>query len=214
MAVSADDVLASARRLLQDESSVVQRYSSGEMLAALNEGQRAIVLMRHSANTKVVAFKLSGGARQSLPEDGVAFFRLLRNLGADGATPGRAITGTTVEYLDLADPDWYVAADATRVWQFAADDRDDLAFYVWPPKKDDYVELMYGAVPEEVTSEDDITLPDMWAAALADYIVYRMLAADTDNVANKERSENAYQHFVAQVSGKVHAEATEPAGVM
>jgi hypothetical protein len=194
-----------ARRILQDESNVTERWADSVLLAGLNEAENAVVHLRHEAFTEVAAFESAGTTSNLLPADSVAIIDVRRNLGATGTIPGRSIRRVALEWMDLADPEWHMAAvgDESLHWMF--DDRDARRFYLWPPVNG-VVELVYSKTPPAVAAVDDINLADVYAPALRAYVVYYAFAQDTDNSASKALATEWYQHFVYLVTGKKMAE--------
>jgi Family of unknown function (DUF6682) len=204
--ILASTITSDARRRLQDESNVAQRWEDSVLLAGLNEGQSVLVTLKHDACTRAIAVDVTGGVSQTLPEDSVALIRLTRNLGENGDEPGRAITMVSLERMDLADAQWHVADTGDEVFHGMFDERDERRFYVWPPING-YVELIATVLPPEVeVSGDAITLDDIYSPALTAYIVYYALAQDMDSAPNRELAQVWLAQFVQLVSGKMTSE--------
>lgn len=206
--ILASVLTANARRLLQDQSNVAERWSDADLLNGLNEGQSVLVELKHDAYTKAEAVDISGGATShTLPADSVAFIRLNRNLGTDGNTPGRAITMASIDAMDLADPLWHVAEPSTEVLHGMFSERQERKFYVWPPVTSGYVELVHTVYPETIALDTDpITLDDIFAPALTAYIVYYCLAQDMDAAPNRELAQVWFGQFAQLVAGKITSE--------
>ena len=208
--VTADQVTASARRLLQDASTVTQRWTTQLLVDLLNEAQLALVALRHDAHTRSVAFPLIPGTRQSLSDtDYIVLIRAVRNLGVAGNIPGRVISMVSMEQMDASDPLWHSTPESEEVLHAVFDERSEDAFYVWPKAKlGTHIELVVSVPPTRITKlSDNISLPDVYAPALAAYICYAALAQDMDNTVNRELVNIWYAQFTALLMGKDDAEA-------
>lgn len=204
--IIASELMGTARRLLQDQSNVAERWSDEVLLAGLNEGQRTLVNLKHDAYTRADVVDVSGGTGHYIPEDSVAFIRLTRNMGSDGKTPGKAIHMISVSQMDLADPDWHVAEKGRQVLHGMFDERDERRFYIWP-RVDGYVELIHTVLPEDIPTKDDpITLDDVYAPALIAYIVYYAIAQDMDSAPNRELAQIWFGQFTQLLAGKISSE--------
>lgn len=208
--VTADQVTASARRLLQDASTVTQRWTTQLLVDLLNEAQLALVALRHDAHTRSVPFPLVAGTRQSLTEtDYIVLIRAVRNLGMSGNVPGRVISMVSMEQMDASDPMWHNTPSSEEVLHAVFDERSEDAFYVWPQAKEGMqIELVVSVPPRRIVAlTDNISLPDVYAPALAAYICYAALAQDMDNTVNRELVNIWYAQFTALLQGKDQAEA-------
>lgn len=204
--ILASKVVSDARRLLQDVSSVAQRWADSALLSGLNEGQRVLVSLKHDANTISEPVQVdAGNTRQSLPTNSVAFVRVTRNMGAAGDKPGRAITAVAKEDMDAADPDWAAADVADSAFHFIFDPNHEREYHIWPPVNG-HIELVHVGLPSEVGMDDPIYLDDIYAAALTAYVVYYGLAQDMDAAPNRELAKIWFAQFAALVSGKVNSE--------
>lgn len=204
--IVASELIGTARRLLQDQSNVTARWDDSTLLKGLNEGQRQLVGLKHDAYTAKTAVNVTGGTSHEIPSDSIAFIRLTRNLGADGATPGRAIQMVSIEQMDIADPNWHTAEKASAVLHGMFDDRDERRFYIWP-RVDGHVELIHTVLPADVAlTTDPITLDDVYATALIAYMVYYAIAQDMDAAPNRELAQIWFGQFAQLVSGKISSE--------
>lgn len=205
--IVASELITEARRRLQDESNVAERWSDEVLLRGLNEGQVVLVTIKHDANTLREAVALEPGTRQSLPDNSVAFIRLNRNMGEDGETPGRAISGIEQTVMDMADPAWHTSPNAKEVIHYLYDDRDERGFFVWPPVDNGHVELVHAARPTPIADNSSvITLEDSYAPALICYMVYYGLSQDGDSAPNRELASGWFTTFGQLVAGKVQSE--------
>jgi hypothetical protein len=182
--------------IAQDATNV--RWPEEELLRWLTDAQREVVLYRPEANVRHEGITLTAQrSKQTLPEGGMALLDVIRNLGADGSTFGRAIRVVAREILDSQLPEWHAAPPAAEIKHFVFDKRDPKTFYVWPrPNGPVQVEAMFQAAPAEVTSMDDtLDLPDVYANALVDYVLYRAYSKDAEYAGNAQRAVAHYQAF-------------------
>ena len=203
--ILASQIIADAAEILQDTGNV--RWTALKLLNWISAGEREIVLLRPNANTVNEVVTLAAGTKQSLPAGGVLFLDMLRNMGTDGATPGRVPRFVKREDIDAENPDWHIDTASAKVQHFIYDDRDQTHFYVYPKQPTTgfgTVEILYSATPAELTAVTDaITLNDIYANALMNYVVYRALEKDPVNAA---KAAEFYQAFMLLVTGKSRAD--------
>lgn len=199
-------MLDDAQTVLQDAENV--RWSREELLEWFNAAQRAVVEIRHDAYPVTDVVTLAAGTKQSIPAGGHALLNVLRNMGTDGATPGRAIRKVPRELLDVGTPDWHSATASTVTRHYTYDPLVPHQFFVYPPATGTAdVELVYAATPAEVTDENDtITLDDVYANALLDYILYRAYSKDFELAGNAERADKHLSRFTSTLAMKSTAD--------
>lgn len=208
MAVTVASVIADARQILQDASSV--RWTDAELIGYINDGQLATAVLKPTAFVKVSAVRLAAGTRQALPADGIQLLDIPRNMGAAGNTPGRVVTITGREELDAANPRWHATAPAVDVRHYMYDLEDPKHYMVYPPQpasSQGYVELVYGAVPPAAVSGGNLTIGDEYKAAIVDYVLSRAFSKDSEYTAGSNKHTLHRQAFIAAVTGKWQAEA-------
>lgn len=157
-----------------------------ELLPLANAAQRAICIHRPSAYTKNGSMALGPGAKQTIPSDGTQLGNVEHNLGADGETPGRAITIIDRLALTRLDPNW-MTKTGSAVQHYVHDQRDPKTFYVYPrPSGDWYVNLSYPAIPNAVVAADIddetdglIAVDDIYDTAIVNFIVGYALMKNT-----------------------------------
>lgn len=193
------DVLSRASTLLLDSAPQFHRHKQPEMLDWLNDAQVAIAKFLPSACSRIDAIKLKPGTKQSIasidaadckpgdgstpaaPVIGTQLLSLVRNMGAAGTTPGRAIRVQPRDALDTQDPDWHTKT-GTVVRGFIADPATPHDFYVTPGVPASpavWVEASYTAQPLRIPAADysastaTITIADEFIDDLVNYIVAR-----------------------------------------
>ena len=217
--ILASTVIGKAQIILQDTTGV-RWPSDTELLGWLNDGQREVMVFKPNANVKNIAIKLAGGTKQALPTDGVQLIDVVRNMGTDGQTPGRAIRIVMREILDAQVPDWHSSTPNATTKHYMYSVLDPKNFYVYPPQpasNQGYAELVYGAVPADATINGAISIDDIYQNVLIDYILYRAYSKDTEYAADEGRAGKHQAAYIASLTGKAKAEigvnpnATAPA---
>lgn len=208
--VVASDILDRASIILQDSTNV--RFPESELLDFLNDAQREIVLHRPDANMQNANMTLVAGSKQSIPAGGLRLIDVVRNAG------GKAITQVNREVLDETLPNWHeTAAGADKVQHYIYDPADPKNFYVYPKGTSSMdVEVVYSSSPSEVASTTGtITLDDIYANCILDYILYRSYQKDSEYAGNAQRSMMHYQGFTNALGIKTQADgATTPVPVV
>jgi hypothetical protein len=153
------------------------RWPAAEALKWLNDAQREIVNQLPKSNPVRVAAAMVSGTRQTLTglslTTGLAVIDVVRNVG------GRAITKRDRAWFDDQRPDWHTETAAASVhWMY--DERDPKAFYLWPPAVNAAsVELIYSALPTDLTAlTDTITLDDIYANAMQFFVLFSFYSKD------------------------------------
>lgn len=215
----AADVLRLVSGALQDlEPGMDARWpwEGGEndrigLLDFLNAGLRAIALMRPDCKAVTETFYLEPGMLQHMPSkrlngarhNATGFCELVRNMGHDGETPGRAIISVQPEILltwaDFARP-------SCCVENFAYDRATNgNVYYVYPPvpeNKDVYVEGTYYVTPDRIVqAEQCLGVDDSYAEALVHYILAAVLMGDNETASAEGSKANYHQQMFLQCMG-------------
>lgn len=205
--ITAQSVVDKVQVILQDTTGV--RWPDSELLDWLNDGQREIVLYKPNAFIKNLAVRMAVGTKQSLPADGVQLIDVVRNMGTNGTTPGRAVRITMREVLDSQLPDWHSETPSSVVKHYVYSLLDLKNFYVYPPQPaagQGYLEIVYGASPTDTTLAGTITLDDIYQNVLVDYILYRAYSKDTEYAADQNRAATHQNAYIAALTGKAKVE--------
>lgn len=202
----ASALIAAASELAQDENNVV--WSSPQALEWLNDGQRAVCNLRPDANALNHTVQLAVGTRQAIT--GRRLFDIIRNMGSDGLTPGRAITLIDKQVMDEFNFNWHNATASVEVEEYIYDLRDPTTFYVSPPVSNAasvYVELSEAVNPDNITDVGDpIALNDIYAPALIEWMCYRFFGRDSEVTPNHGRSLSYLQNFYGLLGKKFQIE--------
>lgn len=202
------DIIGRASIILQDTSNV--RYPNAELLKFLNDAQREVVLHRPDAKTVNQTFTCAAGSRQTLPSTGLRLIDVVRNDG------GRAVTQIARKILDETLPDWHnTVADATKkIEHFVYDSADPKSFYVYPKATVSMnLELVFSTSPADITianfasSTTVISVDDVYANCLLDFMLYRSYQKDSEYAGNSERAMMHYSAFANSLGIKTRADS-------
>jgi hypothetical protein len=240
--IKVKDALFRVSTQLQDIAPQFTRWTERELVTWLNDGQKAIAKYLPASCTRVDAFKLKPGTKQSIeliaaadvkPGDGSAAAAVygnylndvIRNMGADGLTAGRAVRVISREVLDSQNPDWHTNVGNGRVDQFIFDPRAPKNFYVTPAvgPTATWVEISYLANPVEIPNTGTIPAPlygadgnsaavisidDKYIDDLVNYVLARAYMKDAD-FATSQPNAGAYS---SMFTGSLNAQVTALTG--
>ena len=147
----ASSVVAKAKTIIQDTTNI--RWQDTEHLTYLNDGQREVAMLRPDSTSRLAVMQLSAGTRQTIPSDGIAILKVIRNMGTTGATPGQAIRLIPMDTLDSNVPAWHSAAASATTLHYMTDQRMPHNFYVYPQANGaTYAEILYACAPLDIPS--------------------------------------------------------------
>lgn len=234
------DVLYRVSTLLQDASPQFTRWTEKELIAWLNDGQKAIAKYLPSSCSRVDSMKLRKGTLQSIDQiptgglidlygslsayvvNGLFFNDAIRNMGADGKTPGKSIRLVSREVLDSQNPMWHSIKGAGVVDQFVFDPRTPKSFYVFPAVDtvDTWIEISYLSQPVDVanvgtpgnskylsdgSNTQTINIDDRFVDDLVNYIVARAYMKDADFAMNAQNAQAYQTMFLSSLNAQVAA---------
>lgn len=180
--IVAQTVIDRAGKLLYDQTNV--HWPALELLDWLNDAQRQIVLLKPESFTKNTSVLMVAGTKQSIPADGVEFRRVVRNMGLNGTTPGRAVRKVDMDIMDIETPDWHTTVADAIAKHYLFDEGDPKRFYLWPqqPVAPHQMEIVYSAAPPSVAAAGNtITMDDIYANPMLDYMLWRARLKDSKN---------------------------------
>lgn len=208
MALPVADVLKRTDDLLTDEDRV--RWTVAERIRWANEAMGAILTRRPAAFASRVVLQLAEGTFQQLAASDSQLLDVVRNMGANGTTPGKVIRRTDRQLLDDSDPDWQTAKSAAQIKHFTFDDRAPTIFYCYPPAKAGIqVEALVSRLPAPVAETDEAASLDIgseYLEAVVNYVCYRCNSKDSEFAAPAVATA-FYQAFEAALGIKSQTEA-------
>ncbi len=186
--------------LLQDVAHT--RWPLDELLAYLTDAVRTLCVYKPDACSKLTTHTLVAGTKQTLPPDGVTLVDVVRN-----STSGRTVRRVDRSVLDAANTNWHNATPAVDVTHYVFDPQNQTTFWVDPPNTGaGALELVYAAVPSELSDGDSIAVSDVWVPALLDYVLYRCYSKDAEYAGNAQAAIAYYNAFAGQVAAKTAGE--------
>lgn len=198
MATTAQSIIALAQELLLDKQGV--RWPATELVAHLNDGQRAVVELRPDATAKDETLTLVAGVSQTIPAEANSLIEIVRNVGGK-QRPVRQVVRNTI---DAVDPAWYSSQPKGEVLHFMTDARQPRQFDVYPPVlAGTKVLAILSMTPTDVpqpsgvdssTVTGHISLGDTFKNALLHFVLFRAFAKDAE-VGSAASSASHYQLF-------------------
>ncbi len=204
MPVRTSEILNRVAIILQDTTKV--RWPDDELLAWLNDGQREIALHKPNSCVKTIDHSLTSGTKQTLPADAISLGKVVRNSG------GPAVRLVTRSVLDDQIPNWHDPRLASaQVKHYVYDEMNPTVFYVYPPASGGSVELFYFANPTDCSVGGNLSVADIYASVLVDYVLFRAYSKDVEYAVNPGFADAARARYLSALQGKAAAEAvTDP----
>lgn len=202
--ITAGSIVAKAQIVLQDTTGI-RWPDTSELLGWLNDGQREVAMMRPDACTVTsTSFSCAAGSRQTLPAAATALVDVVRN------SSGNAVRKVPREILDAQRPGWHTETQAATK-HYVYDPRTPREFFVYPPAvAAAALTLKYQTAPTDAASlAATITVDDIYAPPLIDYILWRAYSKDADYTANAERASAARSAFEKVMAIKAQADAAQ-----
>jgi hypothetical protein len=208
MAILVSDVITRAQYVLNDTNT---RWVTAEMLVWVNDALREITVRHPEAATVIANLTLAAGTKQTLPAGAVSLGRLIRNMGAGGATPAEAPRLCSQLLMDLHLPTWHAATATLVVKNYMKDERFPRTYYVYPPMSGaTQVEAEYLVIPTPITATSDaLPIPDIYTNAVVDYVLYRAFAKELELPGMPSKSQAHYAAFNDAVGAVETGEETQ-----
>lgn len=198
MTITAKSLVQRIVDISQDKTSI--RWPVNEIIRAINDAQREIILYRPDAMVTNATLALVAGAKQSLPVNGTKLIDIPRN------TTGGAMRLTNREILDAQTPGWHLLPGTLTPVHYMYDIRDPKVFYVYQPALvGASLSIVYSAVPTDVAEvaegslydavTGNISVPDVYANAVLDFALYRIYLKDAEYAGNAARAQAHYTMF-------------------
>ena len=214
MTVTVQSVIDRVQTVLQDTSGV--RFPVvAELVLWVNDAQREIALLKPDATATTVTSTLVAGTKQAIPAAGNRLLNVVRNMSAASSGTGKkAVRLVDREVLDSQSPDWHDpavtggAAHTSVVKHWVYDESNPKEFYVYPGVSGNaYLEIIYSANPSTVAQSDNLGIPDIFANAIMNYVLYMAYLKDAEYASNQQLASGYYQLFMTAVTGKGQLDA-------
>lgn len=239
------DFLLGVSTTLQDVSPQGRRWPERELTYYANFAAKALFKYLPYLGSAVDTIRLSPGTKQDLTtvvaarikssdgsttDDryGIAFEAGVRNMGADGLTPGRAVRLVPREQKDASNPDWHLSDPATVVREVMHDRATPLVFWTSPPVHPTTPVWMdvqwmreprrisdagasstgfmrYAADGSGVGGSDLMPIRDAQIEDAHNYVVAVSLMKGSKNVQNLPKAQQHAQAFLSSLNAQVQA---------
>ena len=177
-------------------------WSPATLLGYVNDTMLQFALVRPDSMSKIASMQLATGSKQTVPTDGLIPLTVIRNMGADGATPGRVVTITDRGSLDSVNPNWHTQYGQV-IQNYVYDSRWFDTFYVYPPVAPGavvWIELNYCARPTVLTDPaQNLPLDDIFYNPAKNWLKYLCLVKERDDATSKAEADSLYQKFVSEL---------------
>lgn len=199
------DVLSRVRAIVNDADASAYRWTNAELIDAINDAQGLIAIHRPDAFPVDVVATLVAGSKQSLPTGGYRLMDVIRNIGADGTTPGRAIRPTDRDTLDAYDPYWHTNTKKNEIKNFVYDERNPSVFFVNPPVNAGVkAQILYAKRPTTLTATtDDLAIAEAYFEAVVLFTLFRAYAKESDFAGNAQLAGNYLSLFASLLGIKL-----------
>lgn len=213
MTVTVQSVVDRAQTVLQDTTGVRWPVVA-ELVLWVNDAQREIALLKPDASAVNATVTLATGTKQAIPSAGNRLLGVVRNMSAaSGGTGKRAVRLVDRAVLDSQTPDWHdptvtgSAAHTAVVKHFIYDETNPRNFYVYPGVAGNaYLEILYSSNPVTVAQSGNLSIPDIFANAVMNYVLYMAYMKDAEYASNAQRASSHFQLFVTSVTGKAQVD--------
>ncbi len=151
------------------------------MFDYLTSACRELVSLRPDTRAVTESVKLAAGStRQTIPAGGFRLLDIVRNMGADGETPGYPVQITDRDALDDANTSWHMDDPEDEIDNFTFDDTNPTVFYVTPPPADSvFVEMVYSKSPARIEDMGDpIVVDEAYEGTIRKYMMHRAFCTD------------------------------------
>lgn len=214
MATTVQSVIDRVQTVLQDTTGVRWPVVA-ELVLWINDAQREIALLKPDASAINETITLADGTKQDIPSAGNRLLKVVRNMSAaSGGTGKRAVRLVDAEVLNGQSPDWHdptVAGDAAHtniVKHYIYEESNPRNFYVYPGVSGTaYLEIIYSSNPTTVAQGGNLSIPDIFANAVMNYVLYMAYMKDAEYAGNSQRANSHFALFTNSVTGKGQIDA-------
>jgi len=192
------DIITSARYVLNDTDATGYRQSNAELLGYVNEGMREVSAIRPD-KFMVVGDHVCTPLQSEQNISGTIAQSVIRVIGIKNSS---AMTVFDLDSMDRFFPSWK-AATAAPAEQWSKYPADPLRFFIYPPAPayPQTLSVFYVKIPTVLALNDTITeIPIGMQVPLIDYVVSRASAKD-DEHSLSGRVVAAYSAFVEKIKG-------------
>ncbi len=175
----ASDVISRVRNLLNDTDSANYRWTTSELLSAINDAQGVIATHRPDASSVVGDVTLVEGSAQTIT--GKRLIDVVGNVSAAGVL-GRAVTLVDGSVIDAFDPSWRSGVKKSSAKHYIYDPRNPLVYEVYPPVlADTKLRIKYASNPAPVSAEGNtLSVSDAYLEPVVMYVMFKAYSKDAE----------------------------------
>ena len=212
MTTLASAILRRVTDTLMDSASI--RWPIGQLVRALNDAQRTIVLARRDATHTTATVTLAAGAKQSLKAMALvpAPYSLI-GVRRNAAGSQGAISLIERHMLDSYAPNWQSGAGTASIQHYMYDAKDPETFYCYPPALNTaQVVLDYSAYPVDIAEPaagatfanvaGNLSVDDIFDGVVVDLVLYRAYLSEAEFAGNGGRAEMHKNAAIQQLGGE------------
>lgn len=194
MALSIENILTSrVRVLLRDIDDGGIQWLDPELLEWINEACAEVARIRPEASSQTVDVALASGARQSIPAGATLLLEGICNVDLGSGEELRVVRRSEREDLDKENLDWMSQPKVGFAKRYVPSKTDPRTFYVFPPhdgNTETGLRLVVSTAPTRVSSmSDQFPLPDIYAAPVANYVLFRAFGKQIESQESQVRSD-------------------------
>ena len=198
MALTIDNILTNrVRVLLRDIDDGGIQWLDPELIEWINEACAEVARVRPEASSRTIDVGLNAGARQSIPAGATLLLEGICNVTLSDGTEGRVIRRVDREDLDKENLDWMTGTKTPVVKRYVPSKTDPRSFYVYPPHDGNAttgLRLVVSTAPTQVDAMTDaFPLPDIYAAPVANYVLFRAFGKQIESPDSQARSDKFLQ---------------------
>jgi hypothetical protein len=202
MTTTAQSIIQRAHDVLQDTGV---RWPAAELVRHLNDGQREITRLRPDQVAKTRPITLGNGHLHFLP----AAYQALIDISNNSTGRKLRITKVDMLQLDAVEPGWRGRVPSEEVRHFMHDLRDPRVFQVYPPVQNGVqVDAVVAEYPVDTTEAGNISLPDHWADALLNFVLFKAFSKDAEYGGNAQIAAGYLALFNAAIGSQLQSTST------
>jgi len=165
-------------------------WSKENLTDYLNEAQMLITELRPDASSGIVNLTLEPGTKQTLATNYRRLLDIVRNMGADGATPGKPIWAIDEPTLNTFRPKWHSETGKVVVRNFVYDEKTPATFYVYPP-----IHATTVVVVEAKVAQIPTVFTDVDNDAIRHWMLHMAYSKETDSMESRDLAKFHYTAF-------------------
>ena len=185
-------------------------WTESQLIGFINDAMRQLSLVRPDATSVVEVVTLVPGTKQAVPTARRRLLNVIRNMGADGNTPGAVVWPVDRASLDSFNPDWHQDPEAVAIDNFILDEDYPKTYYVTPPVHSTtvvQVEVAFSVNPTLVSaSGDTMTVDDVYKGPILHWALYRAYAVETESITSTKRAEEHKIEFYQSLDIKIRVD--------